>query len=46
MKRTAIVLVLLTSIAVLRPHGASTAPHFVFDPSFPQLPAGKAFGDV
>jgi len=27
-------------------HAQSKVPQFVFDPSFPQMPAGKAFGDV
>ena len=26
--------------------GAPSVPHFEVDPSFPQLPAGKVFGDM
>ena len=46
MKRVALVLLLLASVGVLTTRGASSVPQFVFDPSFPQLPAGKVFGDV
>src|SRR5262252_4702040 len=27
-------------------HGQTKVPQFTFDPSFPQIPAGKVFGDV
>ncbi len=27
-------------------HGQTKVPQFAFDPSFPQMPAGKVFGDV
>ena len=27
-------------------HGQTRVPRFTFDPSFPQMPAGKVFGDV
>jgi len=37
-------LVLLAFVAV--PRAQSTLPRFEFDPSFPQMPAGKVFGDV
>jgi hypothetical protein len=46
MKRAALVVMLLTSVAVLRPHGQPLLPRFEVDPSFPTLPAGKVLGDV
>ena len=46
MKRAALVLALLASVAVLRPHGQPLVPRFEVDPSFPSLPAGKVLGDV
>src|SRR5438552_14918196 len=46
MKRAPLVVVLLTSVAVLRPHGQPLLPRFEVDPSFPTLPAGKVLGDV
>jgi hypothetical protein len=45
MKRVALVFLLLASVGVLRGRSASV-PQFTFDPSFPQMPAGKVFGDV
>jgi hypothetical protein len=46
MKRTAVVLALLVSVAVLRPHGQASVPRFEVDPSFPSLPSGKVLGDM
>jgi DNA-binding beta-propeller fold protein YncE len=38
----------ISALIVLIPilHSAPAVPRFEFDPSFPQLPAGKVFGDV
>src|SRR4051812_28659912 len=44
MKRIAILLLLLVSVAVLR--AQQKIPRFEFDPTFPQMPAGKVFSDV
>ena len=46
MKRVALALLIVASVGVLRGRGASPAPHFEVDPSFPQLPAGKVLGDM
>ena len=46
MKRAALVLALLVSVAVLRPRGQPLLPRFEVDPAFPSLPAGKLLGDV
>jgi hypothetical protein len=40
---SAISALIVVTIAV---RGASPVPRFEFDPSFPQMPAGKVFGDV
>jgi len=45
-KRLALAFLLLASLGVLPGRGASSLPHFEVDPSFPQLPAGKVFGDM
>ena len=37
-------LILLALAAI--PRAQSKVPHFEFDPAFPQMPAGKVFGDV
>ena len=37
-------LILLALVAL--PRAQSKVPHFEFDPAFPQMPAGKVFGDV
>ena len=42
-------ILLLVGVAVVLvsvPRAQTNVPHFQFDPSFPQLPAGKVFGDV
>src|SRR5499427_11047583 len=40
---SALIVVIVVPMAV---RGASAPPRFEFDASFPQLPAGKVFGDV
>lgn len=46
MTRVALVFLLVASIGVLLPRAQTKVPQFQFDPTFPQLPAGKVFGDV
>jgi len=45
--RAASIFLVFGAVATLRSLVAQPAvPHFAFDPAFPQLPAGKTFGDV
>jgi hypothetical protein len=37
---------LIVVVIPMAVRGASSLPHFEVDPSFPQLPAGKVFGDM
>jgi len=46
MKRAAFFGLMLACAVAIRPTAQTKAPTFVFDPTFPQLPAGKVFGDV
>jgi DNA-binding beta-propeller fold protein YncE len=46
MKRAAVLSLLFACAVALRPTAQAKVPHFEFDPSFPQMPAGKVFGDV
>jgi hypothetical protein len=46
MKRAAVLSLLFTCAVALRPAAQTKVPTFAFDPSFPQMPAGKVFGDV
>jgi hypothetical protein len=46
MKRLALVFLLLASVGVMVGRAQQKVPHFEVDPSFPQLPAGKLFGDM
>ena len=46
MRHVALVLLFLASVGVLRGSSASSGAQWAFDPSFPQMPAGKVFGDV
>ena len=46
MKRAAVFGLMLACVIAIRPVAQSKVPTFVFDPTFPQLPAGKVFGDV
>jgi len=46
MKRAAVLSLLFACAVALRPAAQTKVPTFQFDPSFPQMPAGKVFGDV
>src|SRR5262245_6250464 len=46
MKRAVFICLLFACAVALRPAAQTKVPAFQFDPSFPQLPAGKVFGDV
>src|SRR5262245_40804206 len=44
--RQALSVAAIVAVLVIGPRAQPTAPTFQFDPSFPQMPSGKVFGDV